>query len=61
MGYPSISPQYVPVICQKSETVCLAIDTLSPSIEHLRIDHGRTDILVPQEFLDRRNIVAVLK
>ena len=25
------------------------------------IDHGRTDVLMPKEFLDRPDIVAVLK
>ncbi len=59
--YPANSPQYILVHRQRSETVSRAVDTLSPSIEHMRIDHGRTDILVPEEFLHRPNIIAVFK
>ena len=34
---------------------------MSASVEDMRIDHGRTDVLMPKEFLDRPNIIAVLK
>jgi hypothetical protein len=34
----------------------------SPAVpQHVRVDHGRTDVLVPQEFLHRPNIVPVLQ
>src|SRR5262245_30894094 len=31
------------------------------ALQHIRVDHGRTDVLVPQEFLHRSNIVTVLQ
>ena len=30
------------------------------ALQHVGIDHGSTDVFVPQEFLHRTNIVAVL-
>ena len=30
------------------------------ALQHIRVDHGRTDVLVPQEFLHRPNLVTVL-
>lgn len=41
--------------------VCWTVYTVSASIEDMRIDHGRTDILMAQQFVDRPNIVTVLK
>ena len=34
---------------------------MSASIEDMRVDHGRADVLMAQQFLDRPNIIAVLK
>jgi Transposase IS116/IS110/IS902 family len=31
------------------------------ALQHMRVDHGRTDVLVPHEFLHRPNIVTVLQ
>ncbi len=31
------------------------------TLQHMRVDHGRSDVLVPQEFLHRPNIVTVLQ
>lgn len=41
--------------------VCRAVYTQSPSIEGMSLDHGRTDVLMPKELLDRPDIIAVLK
>src|SRR5215510_3673158 len=30
------------------------------ALQHVRVDHGRFDVLVPQEFLHRPNVVTVL-
>ena len=30
------------------------------ALQHIRVDHGRSDVLVPQEFLHRPNVVAIL-
>jgi hypothetical protein len=34
---------------------------MTASIKDMRIDHDRTDVPMPEEFLDRPNIIAVLK
>ena len=31
------------------------------ALQHMRVDHSRTDVLVPQEFLHCPNIVTVLQ
>ena len=31
------------------------------ALQHVRVDHGRSDVLVPQEFLHRANIVTILQ
>jgi hypothetical protein len=31
------------------------------ALQHVRVDHGRTDVLVPQEFLHGPNIVPILQ
>ena len=40
--------------------VTRALRTLTAPIEHMCIDHGRTDILVPEQFLNRSDIIPVL-
>jgi hypothetical protein len=42
--------QYIPVTRLRSETVCRAVDAMSASIKDMRIDHGRIDIPMPEEF-----------
>lgn len=44
-----------------SEAVCWAVYAMAASIEHMRVDHGRTDICVPEQFLNGSDVVAVLK
>lgn len=34
---------------------------MSVSIKDMRIDYGRPDVPMPEEFLDRLNIMAVFK
>ena len=31
------------------------------ALQHMRVDHGRSDVLVPQEFLHGPNIVTILQ
>ena len=31
------------------------------TLQHVRVDHGRSDVLVPQEFLHGPNIVTILQ
>lgn len=38
-----------------------AADGKSTSIEHVRINHCRFDIFMPEQFLNRANVVAILK
>lgn len=45
----------------ESEAVCWAVYATSASIEDMRIDHGRTDVLMPKELLNRSNIVPVFQ
>lgn len=45
----------------QSEAVCRAIHSLSASIEHMRIDHRRADVFVPEQLLNRPDVVAILK
>ena len=34
---------------------------LATALEHMRIDHGGPDVLVPQEFLHRTNVIAIFQ
>ena len=34
---------------------------LPTTLQHVRVDHGRSDVLVPQEFLHCPNIVSILQ
>ena len=36
-------------------------DSQSPAVEYMSVDHGRFDILVPQQLLDRADVVAILE
>lgn len=45
----------------ESEAVCRAVHAVSVSIEDMCIDYGWTDVLLPEDLLDRPNIIAVLK
>ena len=38
-----------------------ATHALATALEYLRIDHGGLDVLVPQEFLHRANIIVVFQ
>ena len=44
-----------------SEPVHGATHTLTPFVQHVSINHGRVDILVAHQFLDRPDIVPALK
>lgn len=44
-----------------SQAVSRAVNSSAASIEDMCVDHCRADVLVPEKFLDRPNIVAVLK
>ena len=44
----------------KSESIRWAVDSPTTAVQNVGIDHGCTDILVPEQFLDRPNIIAVL-
>lgn len=59
--YPVNSPHYISANNSMSETVCRAVYTMSLSIQNMRIDRGHSNILVSEEFLNRPNIVMVLK
>lgn len=54
-------PQYIPTNYSQAEAVCRAVCAMSLPIQNMRIDHGRSNILVSEEFLDHPNIVMVLK
>lgn len=43
------------------EAVRRAVHSTSASVQDMGIDHGRTDVLMPKELLDRPDVVAVLK
>lgn len=43
------------------ETVFRTVYSMSASIKDMRMDHGPTDVQMLEEFLDRPNIIAVLK
>ena len=34
---------------------------MASPVQHIRVNHGRADVFVSQEFLDRTNVVAGLK
>ena len=37
------------------------IDSPAATIQHMRVDHGHFHVLVPQQFLNRADVVAVLQ
>ena len=45
----------------KSELIGRAVDSPTTAVQNVGVNHGRTDILVPEQLLDRPNIIAVLK
>ena len=44
---------------QVSKTVCRAVYPVPSLVQHLGIDHGCTDILVAQQFLNGADIVPI--
>jgi len=44
-----------------SQTIRGAIDTTSTTVQDMDVDHGRVDILMAKEFVDRPNIVPILR
>ena len=45
----------------RSEEIGGAFHSFSTLIEHMGVDHRRTHVLVPQEFLDGSNFVSFLE
>ena len=43
------------------EAVHRASDSSPPTVQHVRVDHGRTDIGVPEQFLNRADVVAIFR
>ena len=59
--YEDISPRCIGIIHHSSEAIRRAANTSTTSIEHMRIDHGRTDIFVSKEFLDSAIVIPVFQ
>ena len=38
-----------------------AAHALATALQHMRIDHGSADVLVPQEFLHGANVIAIFQ
>ena len=49
------------LICGNEQPVGGGANGAGTAIEHVRVDHGRADVLVSEEMLHRPNVVAVLK
>jgi hypothetical protein len=37
------------------------VDTPATALQHMRIDHGGADVLVPQEFLHGTDVIAIFQ
>ncbi len=48
-------------IWARSQLIGRAPDLSAPSIQDMGIHHRRADVLVPQEFLNRPDVIAILK
>ena len=53
--FPDIIPS------RHSQRVNRAFNSLTATVENVSIDHSRLHILVPEQLLNRANVVAVLK
>src|SRR5450756_2850886 len=41
--------------------MCIRDSALAAAVEHVRVDHGRADVLVTKQFLDGADVVARLE
>ena len=48
-------------VLAKSESIGRTVDSPTTAVQNVAVNHGRTDILVPEQFLDRPNIIAVFQ
>jgi hypothetical protein len=42
-----------------SQPVCRTANTLTSTIQNVRVNHGRTNVAVPQKFLNGSNVIAI--
>jgi len=59
--YEDISPQCIGITDGRSKPIRRAINAATTTIQNVRVDHCRAHVFVAQEFLNRSNIVTVLK
>jgi hypothetical protein len=44
-----------------SQPVCRTANTLTSTIQNVRVNHGRTNVAVPQKFLNGSNVIATAR
>src|SRR5574341_1333864 len=58
--YCSTGPPVTSPLLGCSARIERAAHPAPAALQHMRVDHSRTDVLMPQEFLHRPNVVAIL-
>ena len=59
--YEDISPRCIGIAECPSKPIRRAVNAATATIQNMRVHHCRTHVFVAQEFLNRSNIVTVLK
>ena len=59
--YEDISPQCIGITDGRSKPIRRAINAATATIQNVRVDHCRADVVVAEEPLNRANIVTVFK
>ena len=54
-------PQCIGITDGRSKPIRMAINAATATIQNVRVDHCRAHVFVAEEFLNRANIVTVLK
>lgn len=61
--YPDISPQQIPlsIASRPLEPIRGTEHPAAPTVQHVGVNHRRTDVFVTEEFLDCANVIAIFK
>ncbi len=60
-GYPDIRPQGITITPRCSDPIRRALYPPASTVQDMSLDHGRSDILVPQKLLNGPDIIAIFK